>query len=107
MHFHDICGNEHAKRAAEVALAGDHLITFIGAFDSEAWPLSMLVNAEHLRMTSGPGATLAIHWQPCACGNLRDDLRECTCSGRTISQWYFDNPFPQTDRQTQTEILAK
>jgi magnesium chelatase family protein len=97
MKFHEICANEHAKRAAEVGLAGDHKIAFIGPPDGDAWALALAVNRAYLEMVDGPDARLAWTWQRCPCGNAGDGLRECTCSAATISRWFFEHPFPQAD----------
>ena len=45
----DICGNEHAKRAIEVAVAGDHSIQFVGAFESQAGDLPLAVCIDRAR----------------------------------------------------------
>jgi magnesium chelatase family protein len=94
MRFHDICGNEHAKRAAEVALAGDHSIVFIGPMDSVAGELARLVDSLHIQMAPGGHAKIATAWQHCPCGHLKENVKRCTCSDHTIAQHYFDYPFP-------------
>ena len=69
----DIIGNEHAKRAAEIALTGGHTIAFIGGSEAEALAA----------WCAWQGAT-AYAIRPCPCGNYRHPVRECTCSPRQI-----------------------
>jgi len=95
MHFHDICGNEFAKRAAEVALAGHHYIVFIGPKDSAVHELAQVVNSLYLSGHTTAGAALAYTWQRCACGYFRDSLGVCTCDRRTIARWRYSNPLPR------------
>jgi len=49
MKLTDICGNDHAKRALEVAAAGSHSIQFIGAFESQASDLPLAVCKDRVR----------------------------------------------------------
>jgi len=76
----DITGQEHAKRALEVALASDHTIAFFGNDDAEA----LAEAATRL------GAT-AWAMRPCPCGHwgLSDYThRECACSLSMVSKWH-------------------
>jgi predicted ATPase with chaperone activity len=97
MKFHDFCGNEHVKRATEVALAGDHKIAYIGPPDGDAWAFSLLMDQAHRDVSDLRDTRLGFHWQRCPCGYLREWLRECTCSDHTIAQWLYRHPFPQAD----------
>ena len=74
--FEDIIGQEHAKKALEVALAGQHTISFIGKDEAEAlaeWAV------EH-------GLT-AWAVQQCPCGYFGEPTKECTCSLSQVSKW--------------------
>jgi len=75
--FEDIIGQEHAKRALEVALAGDHSITFFG--NGEATALAEWAKAHGLTAWAMP---------LCPCGYYGlQTVRECTCSLSQISKW--------------------
>ena len=66
-----IVNNEHAKRAIEIAIAGNHSILFIGSSDSVASALNRVV----LDLGHGWG-----NWRPpCPCGYWRHPTIECTC----------------------------
>ena len=93
--FDQICGNEHAKRAAEVALAGGHKIVFTGAPDSQAEDLACTVNAISNQIDAG--WVLAQTWQRCPCGYCGDSVQECTCSPELIDKWYSTHPLPLVD----------
>ncbi len=73
----DICGNEHAKRAIEVAVAGDHSIQFVGAFESQAGDLCALARKLGVKARAVT---------PCPCGHFGDPVRECTCETQTIAR---------------------
>jgi magnesium chelatase family protein len=73
----DICGNEHAKRAIEVAVAGEHSIQFVGAFESQAGDLCAL--ARKLGVTARAVT-------PCPCGHFGDPARECICETQMIAR---------------------
>ena len=44
MNLNDICGNEHAKRALEVAAVDNHSIQFIGSHRSQLNDLHIVAN---------------------------------------------------------------
>jgi len=73
----DICGNEHTKRAIEVAVAGDHSIEFIGAFESQAGDLCTLARKLGVKARA---------ITPCPCGHFGDPARECTCETQMIAR---------------------
>jgi predicted ATPase with chaperone activity len=97
MKFHEICGNEHAKRATEVALAGDHKIAYIGPPDGDAQVFSVLMAQAHTDVSDLRDTRLGYDWQPCPCGHYGHESYECTCSDQTIARWLYRHPFPQVD----------
>jgi len=71
----DICANEHARRAIEIAQAGGHSIQFVGPRESQADDLCRL--AREMGLTARAVT-------PCPCGHLGDPVRVCTCQAQAI-----------------------
>lgn len=94
-----ICGVEYAKRACEVALAGEHSILFIGAHDSQAQDLAEFVRSKSLE-TEQSYYALAI--TPCPCGNY-GSVRECTCTAEMIARWQAEH-FPSCPLDITIEV---
>ena len=82
MNFNDICGEEHAKRAAEIALSGHHFIHFVGSHQSQARDLAKLVNIQE-----GGSSTLSLAIAPCPCGFYGDPQVVCNCTLEDIYRW--------------------
>jgi len=78
MQFTDLCGQEHAKRALEVALAGNHSIRFTGSYTSQAGSFAKLARELGL---------VARSTGPCPCGNYGHPVKECTCSTQTVGKF--------------------
>lgn len=78
-HFEDIVGQEHAKRALEVAMAGNHTISFFGNEE-----------AENLAEIATRYGLTAWAIQTCPCGNwgFSPHIGECTCSLSQVSRWH-------------------
>ena len=70
-------GNECAKRAIEVALAGKHSMTFIGHPQNGKSLIPFIL-----------GDKIKWNWlMPCRCGNYGDAYSECLCSVARINRW--------------------
>lgn len=78
MRFDDLCAVYHAKRALEVAWAGEHSILFIGPWTSQAGDLA------HLARQLGIEAKAVA---PCPCGYYGHPYKECTCSQQQVTKW--------------------
>jgi len=103
MKFEDICAQWHAKRALEVAIAGQHSIIFVGAWRSQAADLARVAKTFDLKAKSTA---------PCPCGHYGDPIRECTCSVAQVGKWQqaqlqgsFDI-YIEMDIEREHEILA-
>lgn len=72
--WNKIVGNEHIKRAMEVALAGNHSLTVIG-------------NPENGEKYIKVVLPKSIFLSPCPCENFGDILRQCTCSVSKLSKY--------------------
>jgi len=77
MQFTDLCGQEHAKRALEVALAGSHSIRFTGSYTSQAGNFAKL--ARELGLTARATG-------PCPCGFYGHSIQQCTCSIQAVGK---------------------
>ena len=77
MDFTDLCGQEHVKRALEVALAGSHSIRFTGSYTSQAGNFAKL--ARELGLTARATG-------PCPCGFYGHPIQQCTCSIQTVGR---------------------
>ena len=74
MTSNDIIGNEHAKRACDIAIKGKLKILFIG--NSEAEDFVTCLNPT-LNIT-------AKALQPCKCGSFEDPRVDCSCSPEQV-----------------------
>jgi predicted ATPase with chaperone activity len=74
--FDMIAGNEHVRRAAEVALAGGHPICLIGGWEAQAFAAVV----DHYG-----GTAYAI--KPCFCGNYGDPEQSCACTLEQIAAY--------------------
>ena len=68
MIYNKIIRQEHAKRAIEIALSGNHSIKFIG--NDEAEQLKEACDELDIK-------TVAV--KPCKCGNINDQEKDCLC----------------------------
>lgn len=82
----DIIGQEHCKRAIEVACVGDHGIVFIGPHKSGKTALIKRIPT----IASAPIFTAEI--LPCPCGNFTDPKKECHCKPRQIQEHFASLP---------------
>jgi hypothetical protein len=84
MNFDEIYAPEHARRAVEVALAGEHSIMFIGRWQSAGDELVQYIKQQDEYATAH-FATL------CPCGFWGSETHECTCSLEMVGQWQADH----------------
>jgi hypothetical protein len=75
---------EHARRAAEVALAGDHPIVFIGRWESGARDLVTWMREQKPCLRAN-------FITPCPCGCWSSEVKECTCSLEMVGDWHASN----------------
>lgn len=74
----DLVGNHHAKRALEVAWAGNHRLLFVGTPQGQTQELALWARSKGIDATAT---------QSCPCGNYRHPTRECTCSLDMVADW--------------------
>ncbi len=86
--FQDIKGQEHCKRAMEVACAGNHGMLFIGPHKSGKTYLIKRIPT----ITDIPIFTAEM--LPCPCGNFTDPKKECRCTPTEI-QRYLESTNPE------------
>lgn len=85
--YADIIGQYHAKRAAEVALAGGHSLFLYGVRGSQIEDLAAWVRKQ--------GGQAGAAWT-CPCGHFQDPHHECTCTVRLITK-YRRKMWPEQD----------
>lgn len=78
--FQDIKGQEHCKRAIEVACVGEHGIVLIGPHKSGKTAIIKRIPT----ITSVPLFTAEM--LPCPCGNFTDPKKDCYCTPRQIQE---------------------
>lgn len=76
----EVPGNEHVKRALEVALVGNLSIGIIAHAGNFDYALALASAA------AGQGCT-AVAVQPCPCGNFGDPTRACLCTAEMIAAY--------------------
>ncbi len=89
--FNEIKGQEAAKRAVEIAMAGGHYLLLVGP---SGMGKTMLINA-----ASEINREIAERYlheaRPCLCGLYGDTLKECTCDSVAIQ--YHQSKFPDCE----------
>jgi magnesium chelatase family protein len=85
MILNDICTCYHAKRACEVALAGQHSILFIGPWESEMSHLRTWLYEQNWMQADATA--------PCPCGYYDNPSLECTCGIQVVADWQRDGIF--------------
>jgi predicted ATPase with chaperone activity len=83
--LHNICGNESAKYALEIAVTGAHDIVFIGAPLSPAYDLAEITE---MLWPQEYRYKMSVQWAlPCRCGWHGEPGRTCYCTPKQISYW--------------------
>ena len=83
-----IYGNEHLKRAIEVAQEANQSLLIIGGDKTQASEIALKLNSPN-----NPDNPVSIYnWSPCPCGNSRDTEIECTCSFTDIKKHLLKKP---------------
>lgn len=82
LELRDIMGQYHAKRACEVALAGGHSVTFVGAGIEAAKQLAQWCQEHELVATA---------MKECPCGGFNNLKVDCSCSAVELHGWW-DSP---------------
>lgn len=101
--WEDIVGMEHAKRAMEVAIAGQHTMLVVAHPQQQGEGVARLAREQGVQA----GCVLV-----CPCGWFGDDKRECTCSIETIAEWQAQripagyDIYVETYRQSPDKIVA-
>jgi len=75
--FEDIIGQEHCKRAMEVAACGNHNVLFIGPRKSGKSTMIRALRSLNSHILAGEAT-------PCPCGNFTDPKKECHCTPKAI-----------------------
>lgn len=87
----DVPGNEHVKRAVEVAIAGQHSIGILAE-------RANFGNAQALgRVAAEHGAT-AFVVKPCPCGNFESRIAACTCDADAIAEHHSSADYENARR---------
>lgn len=102
--FQDIVGQEHAKRAAEVAIAGWHSIAFIGSHESQAQDLANTTRGMATRIYQGSSPTVYA-LAPCPCGFYGDPVVVCTCSIEQITNYRLET-WPEKTAEITLRLAA-
>lgn len=77
MNKYDIKGQCVAKRALEIAAAGDHSVLLYGPRGAGKATL----------IAAFPEATEVIQRDTCTCGNYQHPAKECSCNARLLFRW--------------------
>jgi predicted ATPase with chaperone activity len=80
MKFEEIYASPYARRAVEVALAGEHSIMFIGRWQSAGGELVQYIVQQDEYGT-------AHFCAPCPCGFWGSEVKECTCTVEMAVRW--------------------
>ena len=83
-------GNEHVKRAIEVAAVQNHAVVFA---THRANRITAENYAQWMRAMYGNMNVFVL--EPCYCGNYGDVYRQCKCSERAIARWRNRDEYKQ------------